>query len=164
MSDSLTDSTAGSEDKAASVPPVSLSPETVGRMRSLGLPVIVPHWLPEGFSLKKATADRDPLSGAFSEIHLEAPTGAFVQICVTAEGVGDVFRGATRHSFANPFFGSAALEWYEDEEEGVDFRSPWLPVSNDAFPVLLAAGRGLSPEEAVRVVESLRSVNTRNVS
>lgn len=133
-------------------------------MRALGLPVVVPHWLPEGFALEKATVERDPLSGAFSELLFEAPTGAFVQICVASDGVGDVFRGATRHSFENPFFGSAAMEWYEDEDEGVDFRSPWLPASHEAFPVLLLAGRGLLPEEAVRVAENLRTVSTRSVS
>lgn len=134
---------------------MSLSPETLGRFRSTGLPVVMPSWLPAGFSVERAEVECDRAGKGFACVTLKDPTGASVQIHTTNSGVGDVFRGQRRSPFEHPAFGSGDLEWYDDPEEGVDFRSPWLPVRKQGFPQVLIAGRGLSAESAVRVVESL---------
>lgn len=136
------------------MPAPAFTPIQDWQLRVLPMQVFVPD-LPEGFAISTVLAEDSPDWGASYQIVLEGPEGAELTLQGSTGGVGDVFRGQSRKKFHNPWLGEGVMEFYEpDSEEPVDFRTHWLQTGTEA-PFHSLSGRGLEPEQALRLAESL---------
>ncbi len=150
-----------------------LSPYQKQLLKSLGIRIAVPGYVPHGFKLEKVLAevDRDARSGGigYTILYRKYDSNSNKDFCFAIEatngGIGDLPEGVRSFPVNSPTFGKTTLEYGSYGEAGKStFLSNWLGEENGPFYHFAGAGvvpetsncSNISVQEAIRVTESLQ--------
>ncbi|MDQ7825966.1 MAG: PQQ-like beta-propeller repeat protein [Candidatus Eremiobacteraeota bacterium] len=133
-----------------------LSGADLQKLSKTGIPLVIPHYLPEGFTLSKVDTTIDSRFG--NSYSIEYRYGSAVKFYVEAfcGGIGDTPSGKKEYPFTNPVLGKGTIQWTPEKGKEPPFLlSTWLKGKAE-FPVYHVRAFSVSPGEAVKVAESLR--------
>jgi hypothetical protein len=150
-----------------------LSPQQLAALQSVGLKIALPAYIPEGFSLDKVrvTADRNARFGGldYFVIYRGSDRDSNQDLCfaieATSGGIGDIPAGEKSFPVNSTVFGQTSLEYGSfGSSNPPSFLSGWMGPESGPFYRFVGAGvdsdiarcNNISPDEAVRVLESLQ--------
>ncbi len=155
---------------------VQLNPRQIELLKTLGLKVAVPTYVQPGFALEKAIAeiDRQARIGGigYTIVYRRYDSSKNQDFCfaiqATNGGISDLPDGSQTYPINSPAFGKSSLEYGEYGLANTPtYLSNWLGEESGPFYRFAGAGvipelsncRNLSPQEAMRVTESIQYFN-----
>ncbi|MGB8507689.1 MAG: hypothetical protein WCD76_04735 [Pyrinomonadaceae bacterium] len=151
-----------------------LSPAHVARLLRLNAPIGVPTLIPAGFRAERVTTRRDTKTSpgvAIIDYTIKyvGPRRKSFSIVSANEGIGDLFLAEQTLSGLNPYFEDGIVVAYLDEDivDGLPKKtvaSQWMKSKRRyevhrgalASQMYHIVGHGLTPREALSIMESLR--------
>ncbi len=137
-----------------------LKPEHLKKLAATKMKIVIPAYIPRGFTLSDVTTRDNKRFGYEYHIIYQGPDGATFQVEGCDGGIGDVIPDGeySTFKFNNPVFGKGELYWHKAAGDTADrMESQWLfSKSKTGHPTYMIYGKKIPSEDAVKIVESLR--------
>jgi len=115
--------------------------------------IAIPIYIPSGFVLRRINTNKTFRFGPSYELIYEKPGKHSLTVEGTNGGIGNGIGAEKKYTCKTALFGTNTLYWHQKDDY---FITEWMKESSREFPVYHVTGKGLAPQEGVKVTESLR--------
>lgn len=145
-------------DSTAPASAAGLKAADASKLKKLGVKIVIPTYLPAGFTLKSLQVEPKGNYGKSYTLEYSGAGQQSFRVLMCTEGYGGTPPGDQEQSFTNPLFGKARLNWSAATRSFPNsiFVTDWVSQVRGKTPVYRVDGKDVSPEEAIKIAESLR--------
>gem|GEM_PF-1187718 len=137
-----------------------LSEADIQKIKKTGIALVIPTYIPEGFTLNKVDVKFDKRFGNSYSIEYQKASKVTFTVAACCGGIGDYPISNITYPFKNPVFGKGNIEWQAADSANPQYcLSTWLRGKKE-FPVYHVFSYSIDPKEAVRIAESLRYMDS----
>lgn len=135
-----------------------LNQEQIGKLLALKVPIAVPTYIPQGFTLNNVTASRENEIVDYT-LEYANPAGGSFTVQSANDGIGSVDLSKIRRG-RNPYFKGELLVGHPDGETG-NSHAEWVENNprhsgSRAQQFYSVTGEGVLPIETMKIMRSLR--------